>query len=55
MDSDFPVKELPVLFSLSIRLTTNEIDSDKHYNMIFPEFLEAISRFIDKLSPIPPG
>ena len=55
MDSDFPVKELPVLFSLSLRLTTNEIDSDKHYNMVFPEFLEAICRFIDKLSPIPPG
>ena len=55
MDSDFPVKELPVLFSLSLRLTTNEIDSDKHYNMVFPEFLEAICRFIDKLSPIPKG
>ena len=55
MDSDFPVKELPILFSLSLRLTTNEIDSDKHYNMVFPEFLEAICRFIDKLSPIPPG
>ena len=23
--------------------------------MVFPEFLEAICRFIDKLSPIPPG
>ena len=23
--------------------------------MVFPEFLEAIWRFIDKLSPIPPG
>ena len=55
MDSDFPVKELPVLFSLSLRLTTNEIDYDKHYNMVFPEFLEAICRFIDKLSPIPKG
>ena len=55
MDSDFPVKELPVLFSVSFRLTTNEIDYDKHYNMVFPEFLEAICRFIDKLSPIPPG
>ena len=55
MDSDFPVKELPVIFSLSFRLTTNEIDSDKHYNMTFPEFLEALCRFIDKLSPIPPG
>ena len=55
MDSDFPVKELPVLFSVSFRLTTNEIDYDKHYNMVFPEFLEALCRFIDKLSPIPPG
>ena len=55
MDSDFPVKELPVLFSVSFRLNTNEIDYDKHYNMVFPEFLEAICRFIDKLSPIPPG
>ena len=55
MDSDFPVKELPVLFNLSMRLQTNEIDFDKHYNMVFPEFLEAICRFIDKLSPIPPG
>ena len=55
MDSDFPVKELPILFSISFRLTTNEIDNDKHYNMVFPEFLEAICRFIDKLSPIPPG
>ena len=55
MDSDFPVKELPILFSISFKLTTNEIDYDKHYNMVFPEFLEAICRFIDKLSPIPPG
>ena len=53
MDSDFPVKEVPVIFSVSMRLTTNEINFDKHYNMIFPEFLEALCRFIDKLSPIP--
>ena len=53
MDADFPVKELPVMFNLSIRLQINEIDYDKHYNMIFPEFLEAICRFIDKLSPTP--
>ena len=53
MDSDFPVKEVPVIFSVSMRLTSNEINFDKHYNMIFPEFLEAICRFIDKLSPIP--
>ena len=53
MDSDFPVKDVPVIFSISMKLITNEINSDKHYNMIFPEFLEAICRFIDKLSPIP--
>ena len=53
MDFDFPVKDVPVIFSISMKLTTNEINSDKHYNMIFPEFLEAICRFIDKLSPIP--
>lgn len=53
MDSDFPVKDVPVIFSVSMRLTSNEINFDKHYNMIFPEFLEAICRFIDKLSPIP--
>jgi len=55
MDSDFPVKEIPILFSLSMRLQTNEIDSDKHYNMTLPEFLEAFCRFVDRLSPIPYG
>ena len=52
-DKDFPVKEIPVIFSVSIKLTKDEINSDKHYNMLFPEFLEALCRFIDKLSPIP--
>ena len=55
MDTDFPVKEIPIIFSLSMRLQTNEIDSDKHYNMVLPEFLEAFSRFVDKLSSIPYG
>ena len=55
MDVDFPVKEIPILFSLSMRLQTNEIDSDKHYNMVLPEFLEAFCRFVDRLSPIPYG
>ena len=55
MDTDFPVKEIPVIFNLSMRLQVNEIDSDKHYNMVLSEFLEAFSRFVDKLSPIPYG
>ena len=55
IDSDFPIKEIPVIFNVSMKLQTDEINYDKHYNMIFPEFLEAICRFIDKLSPIPLG
>ena len=55
MDADFPVKDIPVIFNLSMRTKVNEIDSEMHYNMQFPEFLEAIARFAEKLSPIPPG
>ncbi len=53
IDSEFPIKEIPTLFNLSMRLQENEIDFDRHYNMLFPEFLEAFSRFADKLSPLP--
>ena len=55
MDEDFPVKDIPIVFNISIKLVIDEIHSDKQYNMIFPEFLEAISRFIDRLSPVPIG
>ena len=55
MDSNFPVKDIPVIFNSSIKLVIDEIHSEKQYNMSFPEFLEAICRFIDKLSPIPSG
>ena len=53
LDPDFPIKDLPVIFNISKKLIKDEIHSDKQYNMIFPEFLEAICRFIDKLSPFP--
>ncbi len=53
-DKDFPVRELPFCFNNSIRLQIDEIDSDRHYNMLFPEFLEAICRAIDIASPVPP-
>ena len=55
MDSDFPVKEIPTIYSLSMRLQVDEINKDNHINMRFYEFLEAFSRFVDRLSPIPPG
>ena len=44
-----------MIFNISIRLVIDEIHSDKQYHMLFPEFLEALCRFIDKLSPIPNG
>lgn len=55
IDNDFPVRELPILFINSMRLQVDEIDSDRHYNMQFHEFLEAFCRVIDKASPVPPG
>jgi hypothetical protein len=55
IDSDFPVRELPVFFINSMRIQIDEIETDRHYNMTFQEFLEAFSRVIDKASPIPLG
>ena len=53
--TDFPVRELPVIFNNSMRLQVSELESDRHYNMTFYEFLEAFSRVIDKASPVPEG
>ena len=54
-DSDFPVRELPFCFNCSMRLKIDEIETDRHYNMLFPEFLEALCRAIDIASPISPN
>ena len=53
IENDFPVREMPILFIFSMRLQVSEINSDRHYNMLFPEFLEALCRVIDKSNPIP--
>ena len=55
VDKEFPVREIPVTFNISMKLLANEIENDKPFNMLFPEFLEALCRIIDKASPIPPG
>ena len=55
IEHDFPVREIPICFNLSMRLQVNEIDSDRHYCMLFPEFIEAFCRVIDKSSPVPPN
>ena len=53
--TDFPVRELPYIFNISMKLQVSELNGDRHYNMSFFEFLEAFSRVIDKASPIPDG
>jgi len=55
IESDFPVREMPISFNLSMKLQVDEISSDRHYCMQFPEFVEAFCRVIDKSSPCPPG
>ena len=51
---EYPIRDNPLYFNYSIRLQVNEINGDKHINMFFPEFLEALCRAVDKASPIPP-
>ena len=53
--NEYPIRENPYIFNMSINLQINEIYTDKHLNMLLPEFLEAISRAIDKASPYPFG
>lgn len=52
--NEYPIRDNPLLFNWSIRLQISEITSDKHLYLLFPEFLEAICRVIDKASPYPP-
>ena len=53
--NEYPIRDNPYIFNMSINLQVNEIYTDKHVTMFLPEFLEALCRAIDKASPIPPG
>ncbi len=54
IDSEFPVREIPILYNISMKWQVDEIHTDRAFNMQFPEFLEALCRIVDKFSPIPP-
>ena len=45
----YPIRENPLVFNLSINLQVSEIFSDRHLKMMFPEFLEGMCRAIDKI------
>jgi hypothetical protein len=52
VDSEFPVRDIILSFNFSIRLQVNEVESDRHTRLYFPEFLEAFCRVVDKYSPV---
>jgi hypothetical protein len=45
----FGSREISPLFNLSMMTQKNELDFDRHYNMVLVEMIEAISRVADKL------
>ena len=53
--NEYPIRDNPYIFNESLTLQINEIYTDKHVNMLLPEFLEALCRAVDKASPMPPG
>lgn len=50
VDKECPVREIDLYFNQAIQLQENEIDFDRHYFLIFPEFIEAFCRVVDKAS-----
>ncbi len=55
VDKDFPIRESPLHFNSGMKLQVSEVFGERHYNMLFPEFLEAFCRSIDRWAPVPPG
>lgn len=53
LDDSFGSREIGPLFNLSMMTQKNELDFEKHYNMITVEFIEAIARVADKLNNLP--
>ena len=53
VNENFGQREISILFNLSMMTQKNELDFDKHFNMILVEFIEAAGRVADKLN-IPP-
>ena len=48
IDENFGQREIGVLFNLSMMTNKYELETEKHLNMTFVEFLEAIARCAHK-------
>ena len=53
VDDSFGTRELGPLFNLSMMTQKNELDFDRHFNMVPAELIEALARVADKLSNLP--
>jgi NLR family CARD domain-containing protein 3 len=53
VDETFGQREIGIWFNLAMMTQKDEIDKDRHLNMVLVEFIEAIGRVADKLS-LPP-
>ncbi len=49
-NDQFGSKMLPLQFSLSMMTQVDEIDSDRHMNMTFCEFMEGLVRVAENVS-----
>ena len=49
LSDKFGVKQLSILFNLSMMTQVEEVESERHINMTFVEFLEALVRVAERL------
>ena len=50
IDENFGNREAGPLFNVSMMTNRKELETEKHLNMTFVEFLEALARVADKFS-----
>ena len=49
IDDNFGAREIGVLFNLSMMTQVDEIHKERHFQMHFIEFIEALSRVADRV------
>ena len=55
MNDELNEQNVPFFFSQGLRLRVNELDSDKHIQACYVEFLEGYARCCDQASTPPPA
>lgn len=54
--TDFLIdKDVHLIFNLCIAIQVDELTEDRHMRMNFIEFVEALARLAEKISPVPLG